>query len=135
VKNLKNGLIRFFKLVFFGLAVTVLNILLTSFLTEIIKLYYLHSYIIALTLTTAVNFVINTKLIFKTQQKHFKRFIFYVIGLAVFYVSDIILTRTFTDLVGFHYAISILFSKTILFFVKFAVYDKLLFRDSSIMFR
>jgi hypothetical protein len=58
-----------------------------------------------------------------------------VIGLAVFYISDIILTRTFTDLVGFHYTISILFSKTILFFVKFMIYDKLLFRDTSIMFR
>jgi len=135
MKKEKKTLHLFFKLIFYGLAVTILNIFLTFFLTEVLKIYYLHSYIIALTLTTIINFIINTKLIFKTEQKHLKRFFFYVIGLAIFYISDIYLTRTFTDLVGLHYILSILSSKTILFFIKFFVYDKLLFKDTSFMFR
>lgn len=135
MKKLKKTLHRLFKLFFYGTAVTLLNIIITSFLTEAINLYYLHAYIIALTLTTVINFIINTKLIFRTEQKHFKRFFFYVVGLVIFYVIDIYLTRTFTDLMGFHYDLSILFSKAILFFVKFLVYDKLLFKDTSFIYR
>lgn len=131
----KSTLQRFLKLVFYGTSVAILNILITSFLTEAVKLYYLLSYAISLTITTVIHFIINTKLIFKTQQEHIRRFLFYLVGLIIFYLCDIFLTRTFTELVALHYNLSILVSKAILFFVKFVVYDKLLFRDTSVIFR
>lgn len=135
MNKFKSTFRRFLKLVFYGISVALFNILLTSFLTELINFYYLFSYVISLTITTVIHFIINTKLIFKTKKEHSRRFLFYLVGLVIFYMCDIILTRTFTDLVALHYNLSILASKTILFFVKFVVYDKLLFKDTSFIFR
>ncbi len=118
-----------------GGSVLLLTLILTYTMTEILGLYYLYSYIIVLTITTAVNFFLGSKFVFKTETKHLKRFFYYLSSILIFYVSDIFVTKIFTETIGFHYTFSIFLSKGIIFFTKYFFYDRVIFRDSSFLYK
>jgi len=132
--GLRETLHKLLKFLLAGGSVLLLTLALTYILTEIFNLYYLVSYIIVLACTAIIHFILATTFIFKTRKKHGKRFVFYLIGYLVFYISDVLITRLFTEIVGFHYMGSILFAKGIIFLCKFILYDRILFRDSSFLF-
>ena len=117
-----------------GGGVLLLTLVLTYILTELFNFYYLLSYIIVLTCTAVIHFLLATTFIFKTRKKHGKRFVLYIVGYLVFYVTDVLVTRLFTETVGIHYMGSILMAKGIIFICKFILYDQLLFRDTSFLF-
>jgi len=117
-----------------GVGVLALSLVFTYLLTEKVGLYYLTSYIIVLTVSTLVNFILGSRFVFKTQEKHLPRFIYYLLALGLFYLADIGSTRALTDIIGLHYSISITLSKMILFFVKFILYDRVLFTDTSFLY-
>lgn len=126
-----------YKLIKFGLAgggVLLLTLGLTYLLTEVLHLYYLISYIIVLACTAVIHFILATTFIFKTKKQHGRRFVLYTIGYLIFYLSDVLLTRLITEVVGFHYLGSIFIARITIFASKFILYDRLLFRDTSFLF-
>lgn len=125
---------RFLRFVLAGGGVLLLTLALTYLLTEVVKLYYLTSYVIVLTSTTVINFVLGSRFVFRTRARHGRRFFYYLLGLGIFYIGDILLTRLFTDTLGFHYTLSILFARGVVFVTKFLVYDTILFKDTSFLF-
>ena len=120
--------------IIFGAVILSLTLSLTYLLTEVVHIYYLYSYIIVLTIITVTNFILNSKIVFKTKKQHGARLIYYILSITVFYCIDIILIKVFTDFIGIHYSFSITTSKVILFFTKFLVYNKFLFSDTSFLF-
>jgi len=111
-----------------------ITLVLTYLLTEILSLYYLLSYALVLIAATLGNFFLGSKFVFRTQRMHKRRFFFYLLGLVIFYLTDIFITRTFTDVLHLHYTLSITLARVLVFFTKYLVYDKILFRDTSFLY-
>jgi len=126
---------KFRRFILSGAGVLAFSLVFTYLLTEKAGLYYLTSYIIVLTVSTLANFIIGSRFVFKTQERHLPRFAYYLLALGLFYLADIGSTRAFTEIIGLHYALSITLSKIILFFVKFILYDRILFTDTSFLYR
>ena len=127
----RSGFAKFF---FSGGAVLLLTILLTYVLTDIIRIYYLTSYLIVLVTVTFVNYSLATGFIFKTKKKYPLRFFFYILSLLVFYAGDVSLMRLLTEFAGFYYLISVFLSRVVFFLLKFIYYKKILFNDNSFLY-
>ena len=127
-----SGFLRFSVL---GAAVLILTLILTYVLTEVLHLYYLYSYIVVLLTATVLNYLLATKIIFRTKEKRRMRFFYYILSLIVFYLADIILTRFLTESLMVWYMASILISRVIFFLLKFIYYKKFLFNDRSFFYR
>lgn len=127
-----SGFLRFSVL---GAAVLLFTLILTYVLTEVLHLYYLYSYIVVLLTATVLNYLLATKIIFRTKEKRRMRFFYYILSLIVFYLADIILTRFLTESLMVWYMASILISRVIFFLLKFIYYKKFLFNDRSFFYR
>lgn len=126
---------RFFRFFLSGAGVLLFTLLCTFILTELFGVYYLTSYIMVLLTATILNYLLATGYIFRTQKKHKRRFLYYLISLGVFYMADVWMTKFLTDVVMLWYMASILFSRVLFFLLKFVYYKKLLFNDRSAFFR
>lgn len=126
--------IGFVKFSFSGGAVLLLTLIFTFILTEVIHLHYMISYLIVLMMVTIINYFLATKYIFLTKEKHPKRFFYYIFGLILFYLGDILFTRFLTEILVIYYLISIFISRTFFFLTKFFYYKKVLFNDSSFFY-
>ena len=118
-----------------GAGVLLFTLLLTYLLTEVFFLYYLYSYIVVLLTATILNYILATKIIFRTKEKHRMRFFYYILSLSVFYFADIFLTRFLTESLLIWYMASIFISRVIFFLTKFIYYKKFLFNDRSIFYK
>ena len=118
-----------------GAGVLIFTLILTYVLTEVFHLYYLYSYIVVLLTATVLNYLLATKIIFRTKEKRRMRFFYYILSLIVFYLADIILTRFLTESLMVWYMASILISRVIFFLLKFIYYKKFLFNDRSFFYR
>lgn len=85
---------------------TFLNLITAWFLTDILGLWYLISYIFGGTVNTTFNFFYHQKITFgvkDAQKSRFFKFILVTAGMALIYLS---LIYFLTDILHFHYLIS-----------------------------
>jgi len=106
-----------------------INMWLTLFLIKIIGLTVAIAYFISIITITVINFLISLKYVFK---KAFNKFIFLKYSLVLLfcswlnYISVLYLEKIFPE--KFFYVI--IFAVTsFIFFIKFIVYDKIVFLD------
>ncbi len=124
----------FIKFTLSGGGVLLFTLIVTYILTKVFYLHYLLSYLIVLTTVTVINYFLAVKFIFLTKDKHPKRLFYYILGLGLFYVGDLELTKFLTEVMNFFYLISIFFSRVIFFLTKYFYYKKILFNDRSILY-
>ena len=117
-----------------GAVVLIFTLILTYILTELFQLYYLYSYIVVLLTATVLNYILATKIIFRTKEKYRRRFLYYILSLMVFYFADIFLTRFLTESLMIWYMASIFISRVVFFFLKYIYYKRILFNDSSFFY-
>jgi len=117
-----------------GAGVLLFTLILTWILTEVFHLYYLYSYIIVLLCATLLNYILATKIIFRTKERYKRRFLYYIASLTVFYFADIFLTRFLTESLMIWYMGSIFISRVVFFLLKYIYYKKFLFNDRSVFY-
>jgi len=118
-----------------GVGVLLFTLILTYLLTEVFHFYYLYSYIVVLLTATFLNYILATKIIFKTREKYRMRFLYYVLSLSFFYFADVFLTRFLTESLFIWYMGSIFISRITFFLLKFIYYKKYLFNDRSFFYK
>lgn len=117
---------KFSRFFYGGLISYSLRLGITTFLTEIFNIWYFLSYIIALSCAITVNFFFNAYITFKIRGSR-KIFVKYIFTFFIFMLVDAFSVRFLTDFAKIYYLISIIIVTTVLFVVKFFIYDKLVF--------
>lgn len=95
---------------------------LTALLTEVFGLWYLASYIIAVTTAIIVNFFYNMHITFRAKGKKMHRFMKYVGFILLTMVIDVALVKVLTD-IGIYYLVSIILVTTVLTIFKYYVFN------------
>lgn len=101
-----------------------LKIFLTALFTEYFLIHYLISYSIVLLVLIIYTFAYNKHITFKSKSPRKFRYLLLFFG---FIVSDLILVYLLTELLAINYLISIILVTTVLFILKFIIYDKFIF--------
>ena len=91
-------------------------------------LWYFVSYVITLSIVVVFSFLYNAYLTFHVLERKKRNFVIYCFVLFVFNLADASLVRLSTEILGFHYIISIVTVTTFLSFLKYLVYDKIVFQ-------
>ena len=125
--ELRNRLFKFFLI---GGLNYPINLALVWFITEEIGIDYLISAIIAYSLITISNFFWHSGYIFQTKRNK-SIFIKYLISLVFFYFAYIFLIKTLTEQLNFYYLFSIIISMSVLFFLKFFLFNYYIFVDTN----
>lgn len=128
----RSGFLRF---IVSGAGVLIFTLILTYILTEVFHFYYLYSYIMVLLTATILNYILATKIIFRTKEKYKRRFLYYILSLTVFYFADIFLTKFLTESLMIWYMVSIFLSRVVFFLLKYIYYKRILFNDRSFFYR
>lgn len=116
----------FIKYTFGGALSYGLKITITIFLTEVLGWYYLYSFIIALLIALAQGFWYSSRITFQASGN----FYYYLFYCLFFHGLDIFLVKFFTEILNFHYLISISIISLFIFLAKFLVFDKLIFKNA-----
>ena len=120
--------VRLIKFFFLGVINYPINIFLVWFFSERIGIYYLQSVAIANLVIVISNYYWNRRFIFLFDNN--KVFIKYLCMVISFYFFHLILVKVLTDLLGVYYLLSVIFSITVLFLLKFIIFDKYIFKNS-----
>ena len=121
--------IRLMKFFFLGLINYPLNIFIVWFCSAKIGIYYLQSVAIANLVIVISSYYWNRKFIFRFNNNN-RMLMKYLLMVISFYFFHLILVKTLTDFFGVYYLLSVLCSITILFFLKFIIFDKYIFKNS-----
>lgn len=122
-----NTLMEFTKFLMGGGINFILNITITYALTEFLGLYYLTSFMIVQIILIVYGYLYNSMVTFKIKTKSKKRFLKFISLLSIFYVINILLVKTLTDIVGMPYLISIIVTIVATTILRFSAYRKLVF--------
>ena len=112
-----------------GIITFFLTLGITAFLKEVVGMYYLYSYIVALIITTIINFVLNVKAVFYVKPNN-ARIIKYLATLATFFIINPLILGVLTDALHLHYLISTMLVTIGSFLLKFFIYDRWVFAAS-----
>ena len=129
-ENIGHQKIPFIRYIFVGCINYPFNIILVWFGSEIMGLYYLFSVAIAHLIITLLNYFWTSSYIFKAQRSH-KVFFKYICSLAIISLMHLLLVKILTDIFDIFYLYSVATSISILFLVKFFIYNKLIFTDNT----
>lgn len=130
LKNKSELTSRLFKFILIGGFNYPINIALVWFITEIVGFNYLSSAIIAYSLITISNFFWHSGFIFQSKRNKLI-FIKYLISIAFFYIAYIFFVKTLTEQLNFYYLYSIIISMSILFFIKFFLFNNYIFVNTE----
>jgi len=108
-----------------------LKIGLTILLTEIFKIWYLMSYAISLFTTIIFSFFYNAYITYQVKDNKKKNFLKYGFILGIFMFLDALFVKIMTEFIGTHYVFSIIIITTILFFIKYFVYNIFVFTKKT----
>lgn len=117
---------KFVKFVLSGGLVYIINIWLTYYLINFIHTSKDLAYFISIISWTLTNFYITIKYIFKLNYSH-KLLVKYIIALLSFSSLNYILVFSLKNIFIYNYYVLIFIVTTMIFFLKFIVYDKLVF--------
>lgn len=115
---------KFLKYTLGGAIAYLLRIGVTSFFTEILNFYYFHSYLIALACVLIFGFYYSKYITFKARGKAWTYLCFWF----AFYILDASLVKFATEILSWHYLVSISIIALIIFFAKYFIWDKLIFK-------
>ena len=105
-----------------------IKISVTFFLTEVIAIWYFGSYVISLFILIIFSFFYNAYITFNVRDNKRKNIIKYSIALIVLSFIDAFSVKLITEEIGVFYLASIVVVTGALFFVKFFVYKKIVFK-------
>ena len=125
--ELRNRLFKFFLIGGFNYPI---NLAVVWFITDYIGINYLISAIIAYSLITLSNFFWHSGYIFQSKRNK-SIFIKYLISIVFFYFAYIFLVKTLTEQFNFYYLFSIIISMSVLFFMKFFLFNYYIFIDTN----
>ena len=104
-----------------------LKIGLTFFLTEILNMWYFYAYSLTLVVIIIFSFFYNMFITFRVYSQKKLRLIIYTIFLILFTITDAIAVKMLTEVIHIQYLISIIIITAILFFVKYVVFNTIVF--------
>ena len=105
---------------------------ITFFFTEILKLQYWISYIIALIVVIIFAFFYNFHITFKNKKNKKRKFLIYSATLLTFMFIEYSLVIFLTSILLFHYLISIIIITLFLVMIKFTIYNKFIFKKKQL---
>ena len=106
-----------------------INVGLTFALVSFFLFSKEESYFISISLITVINFIISLKFTFKNNYSH-SIFIKYLVILLLFSILNYILVVLIKNYLRTNFYIIISIITTLIFFLKFAAYDKYVFKKS-----
>lgn len=110
-----------------GLLTYSIKIVLTYLFTEFINLSYYISYLCTLVIILIFSFFYHVIITFQIKKILLSHFIKFNITSLFIYFIDAILVWSVTEILKIHYIYSISIITILLFFVKFILFDKLIF--------
>ena len=122
------------KLILFGLGGILLlttKLILTYALTDILRINITISYLITIIIATIIGFLYSYYVTFKNKTEPLKKFTKYTASIGIFYAADYVAVLILTKTLGIYHLVSIIIVTTIIFFLKFIVYDKLIFKEKN----
>ena len=125
-KELRKRFIKFFLI---GGLNYPFNIFFVWYCTEMMGFNYLTSVAISYLIITITNFFWHSSYIFNIQRSK-KVFIKYLSILILFYFIHLGVVKGLTDLFSVYYLLSVIISISILFFLKFIVFNNFVFSDT-----
>ena len=124
------SIIKLTKMGILGVVTFVLTLMITAFLTEVVGLYYLYSYVIALTTAIIINFIVNIKLVFYVNSST-ARIVKYLTTLGIVFILNPLFLKILTEITHLHYLVATAFVTILSFLLKFLIYDKWVFAETS----
>ena len=127
INEIKKNLYRYVKFVFGGGISLVLNLLITYLLTELLYLWHMLSFGIALGLETIFLFVYHSKVTFKTNGK------FKIFAIVILFISGLnwILVYLLTEKFGLQYLIAIILVAGVVSILNYIINRNLVFKEKS----
>ncbi len=122
---------KFLKFLCMWLLIYSLSIGITYFLREKIWVSIFYSYLVALFFMNWVNFIISLNIIFKNHYFH-KTLYKYTISVLIIASINYAIVTYLSTIFPSYYLLIIFIVTTILFFVKFFVYDKFVFTNKKV---
>ncbi len=123
---------RFAHFFIIGMSGVAINLGLTAFFAELVfgREHYFYAYLIGLGANLLYNFVLHTRVTFKTRGKHARRLLVFVVySLALAYIQAQVV-RSVTDLVGVNWYLVVIASVILVFSVMtFLLFKFLLFKE------
>ena len=122
------------KIILFGLGGVILlatKLALTYLLVDKIKINLTISYIITLIIAIIIGYLYSFYITFKNKTQFYKKLLKYTASIGLFYVADYALVILTTNILKIHYTIAIIISTAIIFFLKFATYNKIIFKEKK----
>jgi len=105
----------------------ILNTAVTYFLTDVLGLYYLYSYIIVQIIIITYGYLYNSLITFKQKKPTRKSLIKFLVCLPIFAFLNVILVKILTDWLGIYYLISIVVTIFLTIAGRFYIYKKWVF--------
>ncbi|NDK07738.1 hypothetical protein EOM39_00660 [Candidatus Gracilibacteria bacterium] len=124
-------MIKFVKFFFSGVATYGINMGLTYILISFFLLSKDISYFISILIITIINFIISLKFTFKKGYSH-TVFVKYVVILLLFSALNYILVVMIKNYLRTNFYLLIFIVTTMIFFLKFIVYDRYVFKKTVI---
>lgn len=124
----------FEKLLLFGLGGIILlttKLILTYALVEQLKLNINISYLITIIIAIIIGYFYSFYVTFKNKTQLYKKFIKYILSIGIFYAADYALVLLATNIINVHYTIAIIIVTAIIFFIKFATYNNIIFKEKQ----
>jgi len=100
---------------------------LTYLLTDVMGMYYLWAYGIALGLVVLGGFLYSAYVTFRRTRHKLRNFLKYCCVLGGFSLVDGFLVRCAVEYAGMHYLAAIVLSTGLIFIIKFFIYHRLVF--------
>ena len=122
------------KLILFGLGgilILTTKLILTYTLTDILGINIIISYLVTIIIATIIGFLYSYHITFKNKTEPLKKFTKYTASIGMFYAADYAIVLTLTKTLGIYHLISIIITTIIIFFLKFIIYDKLIFKEKN----
>ena len=124
----------FEKIILFGLGGIILlatKLALTYLLVDELKINITIAYIITLIIAIIIGYLYSFYITFKNKTQFYKKLLKYIASIGLFYIADYALVILTTNILNIHYTIAIIISTATIFFLKFATYNKIIFKEKK----
>lgn len=123
---------KILKFVFGGAVGYLINMAVTFTLIGVFRVNYFVAYSLGLGISTIFNFIFAVNIIFNVSDNYHRRFILYIISIAIFFVLNLFSVKLLTEKFGFDYRLMIIMVTGAYVVLKYIVYDKFVFLQRSI---
>lgn len=120
---------KFSKYLYGGVMNYAMKVGLTYLLVTLLQMWYVLAYTLTVAVLITTNFFYNFYITFRATGNKGKKFLAYAVFILATMIIDVLAVKGLTDVAGIHYILSIIIVTTVLVFVKFYMFERVIFRS------